>query len=427
MRRRVCGSFVRFAIILTIAMAGVSVARPAAGYSVLAHEANIDALWEPAIKSMLLARYPKTTPEQLVEARAYAYGGCVIQDLGYYPFGSRFFSNLLHYVRTGDFVVSLIRNARDVNEYAFALGALGHYASDNNGHPMAVNRAVPMMYPKLKAEFGDIVTYVQSPTKHVLVEFSFDVVQVAAGAYAPEAYHSYIGFRVAKPALERAFLDTYGLEMKDLFLSEDLAIGTYRHGVGTTIPEITKLAWKKKREQIEKVTPGVQRETFVFNLSRRQYEKEFGSDYAKPHGFARVVALVYKLVPKIGPFRSLSFTVPTSEAERLFLDSFTTTRERFRQSLDALRNRRLNLPNTDLDTGRPTARGEYPLADVTYDELLDKLADRKFADVPASLSANLVAYYGNADPLPGTIRDGQKRSTKVRQRLASLKAACSCP
>jgi len=153
----------------------------------------------------LLARYPRTTPQQLLEARAYAYGGCVIQDLGYYPFGSHFFSNLLHYVRTGDFVVSLIRNAQDVNEYAFALGALGHYASDNRGHPMAVNRAVPMMYPKLKAEFGNSVTYVQSPAKHVLVEFSFDVVQVAAHAYAPEAYHSYIGFKVATPALERAF------------------------------------------------------------------------------------------------------------------------------------------------------------------------------------------------------------------------------
>ena len=413
------GSFVRFAILLTMVAAGVSLARPAAGYSVLAHEANIDALWEPAIKSILLARYPKTTPEQLLEARAYAYGGCVIQDLGYYPFGSHFFSNLLHYVRTGDFVESLIRDAQDVNEYAFAIGALGHYASDNSGHPMAVNRAVPMMYPKLKAEFGDSVTYVQSPAKHVLVEFSFDVVQVAARAYAPEAYHSYIGFKVAKPALERAFLDTYGLEMKDLFLSEDVAIGTYRHAVGTTIPEITKVAWDKKREQIEKVTPGVQRQTFVFNLSRKDYEKAYGSDYAKPHGFARFIALVYKLVPKIGPFRSLSFTVPTAEAERLFLESFTSTRERFRQSLDTLRRGRLNLPNTDLDTGRPTARGEYSLADVTYDELLDKLADRKFADVPASLSANLVAYYGNADPMPArfaTTRNDRPRSASVSPR-----------
>ena len=420
-------SLVKFVLVGTMVFAGLCVPSRAAGYSVLAHEANIDAVWDTTIKTMLQARFPGATPEQLLEARAYAYGGCVIQDLGYYPFGSRFFSNLLHYVRTGDFVDALIRDARDIDEYAFALGALGHYAADNSGHPMAVNRAVPLMYPKLKAEFGNNVTYVQSPKSHVLVEFSFDVVQVAAGAYAPEAYHSYIGFKVATPALERAFRDTYAIEMKDVFFNEDLAIATYRHAVGTTIPEMTKVAWAKKRDQIVKVMPGMQRKTFVFNLPRKQYDKEFGSDYAKPHGFARFLAVVYNLVPKIGPFRSLSFSVPTPEAERLFLESFTTTRERFRQSLDALQAGRLRLPNTNFDTGQPTARGEYSLADVTYDELLDKLADRGFADVPAALSANIVAYYGGADPLPGAIPDQQKRSTKVRLQVALLKTTCSCP
>jgi hypothetical protein len=419
--------FVKFVIVATMIFAGLCVPRQAAGYSVLAHEANIDALWDSTIKTLLQARFPEATPEQLLEARAYAYGGCVIQDLGYYPFGSRFFSNLLHYVRTGDFVDALIRDAQNIDEYAFALGALGHYAADNSGHPMAVNRAVPLMYPKLKAEFGNNVTYVQSPKSHVLVEFAFDVVQVAAGAYAPEAYHSYIGFKVAKPALERAFRDTYGIEMKDLFLSEDLAIATYRHAIGTTIPEMTKVAWGKKRDQIVKVTPGMQRKNFVFNLSRKKYDKEYGSDYAKPHGFARFLAVVYNLVPKIGPFRSLGFSVPTPEAERLFLESFTSTRERFRQSLDALRAGRLRLPNTNFDTGQPAARGEYSLADVTYDELLDKLADRRFADVSAALSANIVGYYGAADPLPGAISDEQKRSTRIRLQVASLKATCSCP
>jgi hypothetical protein len=418
---------VKFVIVGTMVFAGLCVPRQASGYSVLAHEANIDALWDTTIKPMLQARFPKATPEQLLEARAYAYGGCVIQDLGYYPFGSHFFSNLLHYVRTGDFVDALIRDAQDIDEYAFALGALGHYAADNSGHPMAVNRAVPLMYPKLKAEFGNNVTYVQSPKSHVLVEFSFDVVQVAAGAYAPEAYHSYIGFKVAKSVLERAFLDTYGIAMKDVFLSEDLAIATYRHAVGTTIPEMTKVAWGRKRDQIVKVTPGMQRQKFVFNLPRKQYDKEFGSDYAKPHGFARFLAVVYNLVPKIGPFRSLSFSVPTPEAERLFLESFVNTREHFRQSLDALRAGRLRLPNTDLDTGRPTARGEYSLADATYDELLDKLSDRGFDDMPAGLSANIVAYYGAADPLPGAIPDQQRRSTKIRLQVALLKATCSCP
>jgi len=370
----------------------------------------------------LQARFPQATPDDLLRARAYAYGGCVIQDLGYYPFGSHFFSNLLHYVRTGDFVAALIRDAQDIDEYAFALGALGHYAADNSGHPIAVNRAVALMYPKLKARFGNRVTYVQSPKSHVLVEFGFDVVQVAAGAYAPESYHSYIGFKVSKPALERAFLDTYGIQIKDVFLSEDLAIATYRHAVGTTIPEMTKVAWGKKRDQIAKVTPGIQRKTFVFNLSRKQYDKEFGSDYAKPHGFARFLALVYNLVPKIGPFRSLSFSVPTREAERLFLESFTATRERFRKSLDELRGGRLSLPNTDFDTGQPTARGEYPLADATYDELLDRLADRDFTGVQPALSANIIAYYGDAGPLPGAMPDQQKRSTKTRSQVALLKA-----
>ena len=205
----------RLLIVGTIVLAGLWVPRRAEGYSVLAHEANIDAVWDTTIKALLQARFPQATPDDLLRARAYAYGGCVIQDLGYYPFGSHFFSNLLHYVRTGDFVAALIRDAQDIDEYAFALGALGHYAADNSGHPIAVNRAVALMYPKLRARFGNRVTYEQSPKSHVLVEFGFDVVQVAAGAYAPESYHSYIGFKVAKPALERAFLDTYGIQIKD--------------------------------------------------------------------------------------------------------------------------------------------------------------------------------------------------------------------
>ena len=406
----------KWALVAALVCVGLSVPRPAAAYSVLAHEANIDALWDSTIKAMLLARFPDTTAEGLLEARAYAYGGCVIQDLGYYPFGSHFFSNLLHYVRTGDFVEALIRDAQDVDEYAFAIGALGHYAADNSGHPLAVNRVVPLMYPKLKAEFGNNVTYVQSPRSHILVEFSFDVVQMAAGAYAPEAYHRYIGFKVAKPALERAFLDTYGIEMKDLFFNEDLAIATYRHAVGITIPEMTKVAWGKKRDQILKVTPGMARKTFVFRLSRKQYDKEFGADYAKPHGFARFLGLVYKFLPKIGPFRSLSFSVPTPEAERLFLESFTATREHFRESLNASQADRWHLPNTDFDTGKATVRGEYSLADVTYDELLDKLARHAFADLPPALAANIVAYYGATDLPP-----------RIEVKLAALRAASSIP
>jgi hypothetical protein len=254
----------------------------------------------------------------------------------------------------------------------------------------------------------------------VLVEFSFDVVQVAAAAYAPEAYHTFIGFHVAKPLLERAFSETYGIQMKDVFLNEDLAIGSYRHAVATTIPEMTKVAWSKKRDEIRKVIPGVQKKTFVFNLRRGQYDKEFGVDYEKPHGFARFLAFIYRLIPKIGPFRAFAFTVPTPEAERLFLASFVTTRERFKQSLDAVRAANLHLINTDFDTGKPSSRGEYALADDTYDELLEKLAGRRFATVSENLRSNLVAHYGDVRTLPVGTEAERDRSLKVRIQLALL-------
>jgi len=246
-------------------------AREAAAYSVLAHEANIDALWETSLRPLLARRFPRATRDEVRQARAYAYGGAVIQDLGYYPFGSHFFSNLLHYTRSGDFVEALIRESRDVNEYAFALGALAHYTADNVGHPAGVNRAVALMYPKLRAKHGDSVTYADSPATHVLVEFSFDVVQAASGGYVSDMYRSFVGFQVAKPVLERAFLATYSLEMKDIFMSEDLAIGSYRHAVSQTIPEITRIAWRDKRDEIQQLNPGAAEEKFVFNLSPQEY------------------------------------------------------------------------------------------------------------------------------------------------------------
>ena len=366
----------------------------APAYSVLSHQASIDAAWDGAIKPLLLARYPKTSETGLNEARAYAYGGSVIHDLGYYPFGSRFFSNLLHYVRAGDFVAAMIRNATDVNELAFALGSMAHYASDSNGHPIGTNRAIPLIYPKLREKFGNRVRYVDSPKHHILVEFSFDVVHVAAGVYAPEAFHRFIGFKVAMEVLERAFAETYALDMGDQFFDRSLAVGTYRYAVAKAIPQMTKVAWKKKRKEIEKLQPGITQKQFVFNLSRRAYEKEFGRDYARPKGFARVIGFLYHLIPKVGPFRALAFKVPTPEAEKLFLDSFATTKERFAQLLGAARGGQVNLANINLDTGVATTRGEYELADDTYDTLLEKLTERQFAGASDALRADLQRHFG---------------------------------
>ena len=421
-RHRRLGELIRNAVRLAIIVMMLGLPRPVDAYSVLSHEANVDALWDSVIKPLLHQKFPGATAADLDHARAFAYGGSVIQDLGYYPFGNQFFSNLVHYVRSGDFVETLFRDARDLDEYAFAIGALAHYAADNLGHPIAVNRSVPIMYPKLRAKYGDEVTYAEGPKEHILVEFSFDVVQVAAGTYAPDAYHRFIGFEVAKPLLERAFRETYGLEVKDLFLDEDLTIGTYRYAVSHAIPQMTQVAWHDKHDEIDKLRPGVQQNQFVFNLSRREYEQEFGTRYKRPGVFARVLAIVYKLVPKVGPFRVLSYKAPTPEIEKMFLESFQQARDRFHQSLDALKAGRLNLTNTDFDTGKPAARGEYPLADDTYAELVDKLAERGFAGVPERLRTNITRFYAALDPRPNESKKDRKRDARVKQELAALSA-----
>jgi hypothetical protein len=414
----------RLAAILFVVAAAVAVPRSAGAYSVLSHEANIDALWDTGIRPLLVRRYPRTRAEDLLQARAYAYGGSVIQDLGYYPFGSRFFSNLAHYVRSGEFVEALIREAHDVNEYAFALGALAHYAADNVGHPEGVNRAVGLMYPKLRARYGNSVTYADSPATHVVVEFSFDVVQAAVGAYVSDTYKSFIGFQVAKPPLERAFAATYGLELKDVFLNEDLAIGTYRYAIGQTIPAITRIAWRDKREEIEKIRPGVGREKVVFNLSRREYDKLYGGQYQKPGLLARFLGVLYKLLPKIGPLRPLQFKAPTKAAEALFLESVKDTRERYRLSLDAAGRGRLDLANTDFDTGKPTVHGEYALADDTYAELLHRLADHRPAAIPDELRAHLKSFFATAASRTASKKE-RKRAEEVRHDLAALNEGVS--
>jgi len=168
------------------------------GYSVLTHEEIVDLMWAQEIRPILLEQYPDLTEDQIREAHAYAYGGSVIQDLGYYPLGNKEFSNLTHYVRSGDFVLELIRASRDANEFAFALGALSHYASDIAGHP-AINQSVAIAYPKLRAKYGISVRYAQDKTAHLKTEFGFDTLQVAKNRYASQQYHDFVGFKVSEP------------------------------------------------------------------------------------------------------------------------------------------------------------------------------------------------------------------------------------
>jgi hypothetical protein len=368
-----------------------------------------------------LQRFPVATPAELEEAHAYVYGGCIVQDMGYYPFSSHFFSDLTHYVRTGDFIVALIRESQDLNEYAFALGALSHYAADDSGHRIATNLAVPILYPGLGRKYGKTVTYWDSPLSHLRTEFGFDVLQVAQGRYAPDQYRAFIGFEVAKPLLERAFRDTYGLEMKEVFGNEDLAFGSFRYSVSNIIPGMTRVAWQLKKDTFIKEIPGVTKKKFLFNLSRSSYEKKWGRQYHRPGIGTRLLAWVFEMIPKAGPFKSLAFRAPTPEVEKMFMASFNATVDSYRVLLANVGAGNLDLPNENFDLGRPVEADQYKGADLAYDKLLDKLAQHKFADISPELRSNILDYYKDRKPPAATAtKKSDAAWAKVGEERAQL-------
>jgi hypothetical protein len=391
-----------------------------AAYAVLAHEAIIDSAWDTDLRPLLLERFPQATPKELKEAHGYAYGGAIIQDMGYYPHGNRFFSDLTHYVRSADFVVALLRDAKDLDGYAFALGALSHYAADNDGHLLGVNRTVPLLYPKMKEKYGDSVTYEENPLAHVKTEFGFDVLEVAQGRYAPDSYHDFIGFQVSAPLLEQAFQETYGLDLKRVLSDEDKVLGSYRYDVSRLLPEATRVAWSLKENEIMKDQPGMTKRKFLYNLSRASYQKNWGRDYLPPTFGQRCLAFLTRIIPKIGPLKVLQLRMPTPEAERLFEASFNASLDRYRRLLDGVASGHLDLPNVNFDTGEITGPGKYRLNDETQAELLDALAKQNFSGVSPELRAELLEFYGHPDG-PYATKRKPKEWAKVQAEVEQLK------
>src|ERR1700732_2529632 len=234
-----------------------------AAYSILTHEQVVDIVWKDQIQPLIKVRFPSVTEEDFRKAHAFAYGGSLVQDMGYYPFGSKYFSDLTHYVRSGDFIEYLLSESSDVNEYAFALGALAHYSADNQGHP-TINQAVGLEFPKLRKKYGNEVTYADNPKAHIRTEFGFDVTQVAKNRYTSDRYHDFIGFEIAKPVLERAFQDTYNIPLTDVVTKEDLAFGTFRRAISQIIPEMTRVALLTRRPEIVKETPNFREREFRY-------------------------------------------------------------------------------------------------------------------------------------------------------------------
>jgi len=405
---------------LTVVLLHSCMMQRSAAYSVLTHEEVVDLVWKDNFVPLLKKRFPSATDDDLKKAHAFAYGGSLIQDMGYYPFGNKYFSDLTHYVRTGDFIVNMINESSDLNEYAFALGALAHYSADNTGHP-TVNKAVSLQFPKLRKKYGDVVTYEDDPKAHIRTEFGFDVTQVAKNRYTSDRYHDFIGFEIAKPVLERAFQDTYNIPLTDVVTKEDLAFGTFRRAISQIIPEMTRVALLTRRPEIVKETPNFREREFRYYLSRTNYQREWGKGYRRPGFGTRLLAFILRFVPKIGPFKALDFKVPSHKTEDLYIASVDLTIENYKKLLTETSGGKLKLSNTDFDTGHDTRAGEYALTDKTYELLLDQLAAHNFDKITLELRNNILAFYSDA-AAPIHTKKNAKAWEKTRAELEKLRA-----
>src|ERR1700733_6310516 len=385
---------------------------PAAGYSIMAHEAIIDAAWDISIRHLLLQRFPQATPEQLKEAHGYAYGGAIIQDLGYYPHGSHFFSDLTHYCRSGDFILALLRDSQNLYGYTFALGT---------------NPSVPILYPKLEKKYGDVVTYEQNPLAHVKTEFGFDVLEVAKQRYAPDTYHDFIGFEVDAPLLEQAFRETYGLDLKVALPDEEKALGSYRRSVSKLIPKATRIAWTLKQSDIQKDEPSMTKRKFLYNLSRASYEKNWGKYYQKPTLFERFIALLVRILPKFGPLKVLQLRTPTPATETKFENSFNHALDRYKAGLRQVRDGQTpDIPNDNFDTGKPDPPGVYSMNDEVHAQLVEELAKTNFKGMSPALRAELTQFYSNPNA-PYATKRKPKEWAKLQPAFLLLKQAPATP
>jgi Zinc dependent phospholipase C len=396
------------------------VCRPAGAYSLLTHEQLIDLTWQSSIAPLLRSRYPNITPQELELARSYAYAGCVIQDIGYYPFGDPFFSDLTHYVRSGDFIVHLFRDAKDANQLAFAIGALSHYIGDNIGHSQATNLAVPVEFPKLAAKYGPVVTFGEGKHPHIQTEFAFDINEIAHRRFAPVHYLRHVGLNVPTEQLATAFYETYGLsEDFSKARSRRINAGSFRFAVRSFIPRIAYAVTLLHRNRMpaDSTSPDLQK--LADEVARVAAENNW-DQYRKKAGIGTysLAGFIYVL-PKIGPLKLLAIKGPTASTEEEYVRSVNRSTDALSAALGRFGKPHQTLPNRDLDTGAPVRPGAYRLTDETYAKLLDRLVADPNHTVPPGLKSDIVNYYADPNAPIHTKKNPQKWA-QVQTELQTL-------
>ena len=386
-------------------------------YSVQTHQELIDLAWKQSIRPILLKQYPTLTEAQLQEAHAYAYGGSAIQDFGYYPFGNAFFSNLTHYVRSGDFVISLLRDAKTADELAFAIGSLSHYIGDTIGHSSAVNLSVPVEFPKLKQRYGDSINYAENPHAHVQTEFAFDINQLSKGRFAPSEYTKFVGLEVPRDLLRKAFFETYGLNLPDIIGTKETSIRVYRYAVRRFLPNIARAETILHKKNFPEDIPSPDLATLREDLIQASADNNWEAYRKKPGFTSHLYADFIYILPKVGTLKMLAVKGPNQHTEDLYIKSVNHSIKAMRLVLTNFDRIEHYIANRDLDTGLVVKPGGYPLTDKTYAALLERITQHPEKVIPNQLKHDLIAYY--ADPQAPIIT--KKDPEKWAQVQANLK------
>ena len=394
---------------------------PGKAYGVLTHHQLIDQAWDTVIVPVLVSRFPSLTPEQLREAHAYAYGGCVVQDFGYYPFANEFFSDLTHYVRTGDFVQRLFQHASTANELAFAIGALSHYVGDSIGHAEATNPSVAITFPKLRARYGSSVNYAEGKHEHAQVEWAFDANQAAKLRLAPAAYVRDVGLEVPREQLAAAFYETYGIPLAEIVSGLLPAMKTFRFGARSFLPNFTYAEALLWRGRFPADTSGPELDQYERQIGQLSKEEGWDQYRRKPGIRIHLLAGVIVILPKIGALRMLAIKGPTVETERAYISSVNLSTAALAVYLQRLAGSQtdMGLVDRDLDTGKQVVPGGYPLTDKTYAQLLARITKTPATPIPAGLKQDVIAYY--ADPgAPISTRKKPGEWAAVQEQLQVL-------
>lgn len=397
----------------------VSSATPqrASAYGLSTHLLLVDLVWASDIRPLLVKSFPCQTEAVYDRARVYAYGGALVQDAGYYLGGQADLSDLTHYARSGDFVSNLFRNATDVDELAFALGALTHYVGDTIGHPDATNQSVPIAFPNLGLKYhSSVVTYEKDPKAHLQVEFGFDVNAAKLGRLRPPALMKDEHPDLSLQQLAFAYYQTYGLTDDLTYARAGLSARSYYGSTEGLLPFGT---YTKANVAAFKPVHGTD-EAGLQKLIDDVASREDWKSHRKHAGLPRILG-----APLVLFVSKTYIRYPTTETQSKYDRSVVASVDRIREVIasvhatpgdfvplwpaDKAGDRGQPLPNFNLDTGEVEEPGVYEKSGDIHRKWLSRVSDpaskenRRYAppqkepwSVPASAQRNLSTFF--ADP-----------------------------